>query len=145
MEAALDKLEKPHDNETHTACQNRLDKEGGKATCCYCRPHTDCNLNSQKPQSWDNEWSAKLFNASADKQIKFIAEQIREAEERGKDLVYKSDGLKQVVNEAKAKARKEGANEVIQEAVKWAGDLVIQDITIKEFEQQLKSKFGREI
>ena len=29
---------------THGACENRLKKEGGKARCCVCRPHKDCNL-----------------------------------------------------------------------------------------------------
>jgi hypothetical protein len=30
--------------ETHTVCKNRLKKEGGKAKCCYCSPHKDCDF-----------------------------------------------------------------------------------------------------
>lgn len=33
---------------THIACQNRLEKEGGKATCCECNPHENCNLHERK-------------------------------------------------------------------------------------------------
>jgi len=29
---------------THQTCSNRLDKEGGKAQCCNCVPHNNCNL-----------------------------------------------------------------------------------------------------
>lgn len=29
---------------THSACQSRIKKEGGKAKCCYCVPHKDCDL-----------------------------------------------------------------------------------------------------
>lgn len=38
--------------ETHTACQRRLKKEGGKSRCCYCEPHEDCE--------WEKE--VKEFN-----------------------------------------------------------------------------------
>lgn len=32
------------DEGTHYCCQNRLDKEGGKARCCSCFPHPDCGM-----------------------------------------------------------------------------------------------------
>ena len=40
----------PSDNqsnhgETHAACNERLEREGGKARCCYCVPHGYCKLN----------------------------------------------------------------------------------------------------
>lgn len=35
-------------NETHNVCDNRLKKEGGKATCCECNPHDDCSLEQQR-------------------------------------------------------------------------------------------------
>ena len=31
-------------NETHSVCDERLAREGGKATCCYCDPHEGCTL-----------------------------------------------------------------------------------------------------
>jgi hypothetical protein len=31
--------------ETHTCCNARLAKEGGKARCCYCVPHEGCELD----------------------------------------------------------------------------------------------------
>lgn len=34
--------------DTHTTCQNRLEKEGAKARCCYCVPHEGCNLKGQE-------------------------------------------------------------------------------------------------
>lgn len=32
------------EEETHSVCDARLQKEGGKATCCYCNPHEGCTL-----------------------------------------------------------------------------------------------------
>ena len=32
--------------ETHSACLKRIREEGGKARCCYCVPHKDCEINS---------------------------------------------------------------------------------------------------
>ena len=32
--------------ETHSACLKRIREEGGKARCCYCVPHIDCEINS---------------------------------------------------------------------------------------------------
>lgn len=34
------------EGQTHACCQNRLAKEGGKAKCCDCHPHEDCNMDS---------------------------------------------------------------------------------------------------
>jgi len=33
---------------THWACQNRMKKEGGKATCCECKPHKGCDDSIKK-------------------------------------------------------------------------------------------------
>lgn len=33
---------------THSACDARIEAEGGKATCCYCNPHEGCELTSQR-------------------------------------------------------------------------------------------------
>lgn len=35
--------------ETHTACGLRILREGGEATCCYCNPHEDCEINEPQP------------------------------------------------------------------------------------------------
>ena len=32
--------------ETHSACQKRIKEEGGKARCCYCVSHKNCEINS---------------------------------------------------------------------------------------------------
>src|SRR3990167_2488369 len=32
--------------ETHSACLKRIKEEGGKARCCYCVSHKDCEINS---------------------------------------------------------------------------------------------------
>src|SRR3990167_6168460 len=32
--------------ETHSACLKRIREEGGKARCCYCVSHKDCEINS---------------------------------------------------------------------------------------------------
>lgn len=32
------------EHETHVACDKRLEKEGGKSMCCYCAPHSLCEL-----------------------------------------------------------------------------------------------------
>ena len=29
---------------THSCCNTRLDKERGKAKCCWCNPHTGCDF-----------------------------------------------------------------------------------------------------
>ena len=36
---------------THSVCQNRLKKEGGKATCCHCNPHENCGNSVNLPNS----------------------------------------------------------------------------------------------
>ena len=33
---------------THYVCDNRLKEEGGKAICCECNPHEDCDMNNKK-------------------------------------------------------------------------------------------------
>lgn len=46
------KKEPLHHGMTHSACQERLDKEGGKTRCCYCVPHEGCTLTSPRPDGW---------------------------------------------------------------------------------------------
>ncbi len=36
--------------ETHSACNKRIRKEGGKTRCCYCVPHSHCEFFSPKPE-----------------------------------------------------------------------------------------------
>lgn len=38
------------ETETHSACNKRLKKEGGKTRCCFCVPHEDC------------EWKERIEN-----------------------------------------------------------------------------------
>lgn len=47
-------------NETHAVCDERLSHEGGKATCCYCRPHEGCTLGMKTTQNWE-EWFDEMF------------------------------------------------------------------------------------
>lgn len=41
------------DHETHNACNQRLTREGGSATCCYCDPHDDCLLRQSSDRVTD--------------------------------------------------------------------------------------------
>lgn len=34
-------------DDTHTACNARIKKEGGNARCCYCEPHEGCELRKE--------------------------------------------------------------------------------------------------
>lgn len=36
------------DEGTHSCCNQRLAKEGGNATCCFCDPHEDCEFKNKK-------------------------------------------------------------------------------------------------
>lgn len=31
---------------THLACNKRIKEMGGKAQCCYCVPHENCEINN---------------------------------------------------------------------------------------------------
>mgnify|MGYP001558757075 CR=1 FL=1 len=46
---------------THSCCNYRLKKEGGKARCCVCVPHNDCEYN--KPEKIISKLISKLWNA----------------------------------------------------------------------------------
>lgn len=35
------------EEETHSACNRRLKKEGEKTQCCYCVPHEDCEWKKE--------------------------------------------------------------------------------------------------
>lgn len=54
---------KPPCGETHTCCKARLEKEGGKARCCYCVPHEDCDFTPTTEME-------KRINARADFNVK---------------------------------------------------------------------------
>ena len=41
----MNKETKHEQDSTHICCNNRLKKEGGKARCCICIPHKNCNLS----------------------------------------------------------------------------------------------------
>ena len=38
-------------SETHNVCNERLAREGGKATCCDCDPHEGCTLSDHLPEA----------------------------------------------------------------------------------------------
>lgn len=40
-----------NDHETHTACIERIKKEGASATCCHCNPHDGCTLEMKPAQN----------------------------------------------------------------------------------------------
>ena len=55
--ATSDELSGPHGKEgTHTACDRRLEVEGGKARCCYCVPHGNCELITPELEPIQNVW-----------------------------------------------------------------------------------------
>jgi len=45
--------EQRHNGETHVACESRIDQLGGKAQCCYCVPHDDCELTGTSKDSFE--------------------------------------------------------------------------------------------
>lgn len=55
------KKEPLHHGMTHSACQERLDKEGGKTRCCYCVPHEGCTLTSPRPDGWEERFDDKFI------------------------------------------------------------------------------------
>lgn len=66
-------------SETHIVCDERLDREGGKATCCDCNPHARCTLSVPIEKSIEN----KVFNDLPEKDQRKI---IRGAMEHAKYL-----------------------------------------------------------
>jgi hypothetical protein len=43
-------------HETHFACNKRIKEEGGKAKCCFCFPHNNCEFEiKQKRKEITNE------------------------------------------------------------------------------------------
>lgn len=40
-----------NDHETHNVCNERLEREGSKATCCDCDPHEGCTLGERVPEA----------------------------------------------------------------------------------------------
>ncbi len=84
-----------NDHETHTACIERIRKEGASSTCCYCDPHEGCTLGMKPTQ---NDWEKKVsewFSSAVDFS--------------GNEYGYQSrhDGLIELVAEIRADARKE--------------------------------------
>lgn len=53
MKTPFDKSSTQNDHETHTACIERIKKEGASATCCHCNPHDGCTLEMKPTQ---NDW-----------------------------------------------------------------------------------------
>ena len=66
-------------SDTHVVCEERLAREGGKATCCDCDPHEGCTINVPMTKSKQN----KVFNDLPEKDQKKI---IRGAMEHAKYL-----------------------------------------------------------
>jgi len=46
---------------THFACNNRIKKEGGKATCCACVPHEECELENKTMKEEKQKSKAQSF------------------------------------------------------------------------------------
>lgn len=42
-------------SDTHSVCNERLHREGEKATCCNCNPHEGCTLNKKSIVEWAKE------------------------------------------------------------------------------------------
>lgn len=49
-------MTKSTQSETHIVCDERLAREGGKATCCACNPHAGCELSIHMTKSTKNDW-----------------------------------------------------------------------------------------
>lgn len=52
-------------HETHTACIDRIKKEGASVTCCDCNPHEGCTLNDRLPEAsktidTQTDWEDKI-------------------------------------------------------------------------------------
>ncbi len=48
-------------HETHTACIERIRKEGASSTCCYCDPHEGCTLGIKPTQNDWEEWKENFL------------------------------------------------------------------------------------
>src|SRR3990167_1000810 len=88
--------------ETHSACQKRIKEEGGKARCCHCVPHKDCEINSTPKVLEDWIWietkgeeivktlsSAFLKEIPSKEAAKIIRIALQEATQRGRDEALK--------------------------------------------------------
>jgi len=52
-----------NDHETHTACIERIRKEGASSTCCYCDPHEGCTLGMKPTQNdWEHDYVMDIIN-----------------------------------------------------------------------------------
>lgn len=41
-------------SDTHSVCNERLEREGEKATCCNCNPHDGCTLGLDKKKECEH-------------------------------------------------------------------------------------------
>lgn len=123
--------------ETHTACNERLSKEGSQIKCCYCNPHKGCKLFIHKQEEsagWD--WINKLEELI----IKEIEDCPKEKDCWMNDII----GLVQnLIKEARVEGYKDGLNKKI-DYDKEGWEEYIADIEIKT-EQRVKSQLIKEI
>ena len=48
-------------SDTHSTCNERLAREGEKATCCTCNPHEGCTLGMKPTKTpTQNEWEKRF-------------------------------------------------------------------------------------
>lgn len=78
-----------NDHETHTACIDRIMKEGAGAACCYCSPHKGCTLyvKPSTQNDYEHDYVVDIVNivgvtidASQYKKIDKILADARKAE-----------------------------------------------------------------
>ena len=63
MKTPFDKSSTQNNHETHTACIERIKKEGASATCCHCNPHDGCTLEMKPTQNdWEVRFNDRFLN-----------------------------------------------------------------------------------
>ena len=84
-------------NETHNVCNERLKREGGKATCCDCDPHEGCTLGERVPEA------SKTMNILNETTANFIRKYKR---------IYSQEDVEKIVSVERKDARKEMISKV---------------------------------
>ena len=82
-------------NETHNVCNERLKREGGKATCCDCDPHEGCTLGERLPEA------SKTFKPLEYYREKYTQQQLDEAvaDARKEVIAQKIEKIEKIINQ----------------------------------------------
>lgn len=115
--------------ETHSACLKRIREEGGKARCCYCVPHKDCEFvpTPKVPEDWLKGLKLRLRYCQEqngldackncglnEKDLSKLEVALQKSEQRGRDEQKRKDDKE--LPEYMNFGEKKGRDEVLKEA-----------------------------